>query len=142
VLDVERGQHDDPRRHQLLDVLPSLLVPASGDVGVGQLIDHHYLRVPGQDCVEVHLLEQRVPMENRPSGHHLQALQQGGNRGATVGLHEAHHHVLAPLLEPVSHPEGRVGLADPGGIGQPHVQSAASRPVGHVAPSMRQIGHA
>jgi hypothetical protein len=139
VLDVQRGQHGDARRHQLLHVLPALLVPAAGDVGVRQFVHHRYLRSAGKHGVDIHLFEPGVPVADLPPGHHLEAVQQRGCRQATVRLDEAHHHVLSPLLEAMRHSQHRVGLAHPGGVGEPDVQAAAPRPVDHVAPSMRQL---
>ena len=59
VLDVDGGDDVDAGVEQLLDVLPALLVPGARDVGVGQLVDQRDLGLPGEDGVDVHLLERR-----------------------------------------------------------------------------------
>jgi len=46
-----------PDVEQRLDVLPALLVARAGHVCVGKLVDQRHRRAPGQDRVEVHLLE-------------------------------------------------------------------------------------
>ena len=47
VLDVDRGDHVDAGVEQLVDVLPALLVPAAGDVGVRELVDQRHRRAAG-----------------------------------------------------------------------------------------------
>ena len=49
-----------PGVEQLLDVLPALLVARAGDVRVRELVDERDLRLPGEDRVDVHLLERRA----------------------------------------------------------------------------------
>ena len=60
VLDVDRGDDVDAGVEQRVDVLPALLVPAAGDVGVRQLVDQGDRGSPGEHGVEVHLLERRA----------------------------------------------------------------------------------
>ena len=50
-IDVDAGVED------LVDVLPALLVARAGDVRVRELVDQGDLRLPGEDRVDVHLLE-------------------------------------------------------------------------------------
>ena len=50
VLHVHRGDHVDARGEQLIDVLPTLLVAATGRVGVRQLVHQRHVGVSVQDA--------------------------------------------------------------------------------------------
>ena len=69
VLDVHRGDDVDAGVEQFVDVLPALLVARARHVRVRELVDQRDLRVAGQDCVEVHLLEVGAAVgQRRPAG--------------------------------------------------------------------------
>ena len=57
VLHVQRADHVDPCREDLLHVLVTLGVSAVGRVGVGQLVHQGHLRLAREDGVDVHLLD-------------------------------------------------------------------------------------
>jgi len=114
VLDVDRGDHVDPGVEQLLDVLPPLGVARPGHVGVRQLVDQRHPRAPGQDRVDVHLLEGGAAVLQPAPWHHLEALDHLGGMAAAVGLDEADHHVGAALAPAVRLAQHGVRLADPG----------------------------
>ena len=59
VLDVDRGDHVHPGVEQVFDVLPALGVTTARHVGVGEFVDEHDLGRPGEDGLEVHLVESR-----------------------------------------------------------------------------------
>ncbi len=68
VLDVHGGDDVDAGVEELVDVLPPLGVAGAGDVRVRELVDERDLRVPGEDGVEVHLLEACAAVLDRPGG--------------------------------------------------------------------------
>ena len=68
VLDVHRGHDVDPDVEQLVDVLPPLGVAGAGHVGVGQLVDQGQVGPAGEDRVDVHLLEDGVPVGDELAG--------------------------------------------------------------------------
>ena len=57
VLDIDRRVDVDAVTHQLFDVEIALRMAAAFDVGVSEFVDQNDLRAPGDDGVEVHLLE-------------------------------------------------------------------------------------
>ena len=89
VLDVERADHADARVEQLLDVLVALLVAAAGHVGVGQLVDQHEVGLPGEDGVEVHLLERHAAVHHRLARDDLEPGDLGERLLAPVRLDDA-----------------------------------------------------
>ncbi len=112
MLDVDGRDHVDARREQLLDVLPALGVAGAGDVGVRQLVDEGDLRVAGEDRVDVHLGERRVPVGEFTARDLLKAVQHHLGAGPVVVFHEGDHAVGAPLDPPVRLGQHRVRLAD------------------------------
>ena len=75
VLDVERREHVDARRQQLVDVLPALRVPRSGDVGMRELVD--------QDRATDGACQRRVEIElGQPLALVLEHLRAAGRRQA------------------------------------------------------------
>jgi len=48
VLDVERRVDVDPRRQEIVDILPAFGVRGPLGVGVGELVDEENLRTPGE----------------------------------------------------------------------------------------------
>lgn len=114
VLDVHRRDHVDAGVQQFVDVLPALLVAGARDVGVGQFVDQRDLRVPGEDRVEVHLLQRRALVVEPPAGDDLEAVLQCGGMPATVGLAQADHHIGAAAGPAVALVEHGDGLAHPG----------------------------
>ena len=103
-----------PGGEQLLDVLPALLVPRAGDVGVGELVDQRHRGMAGQHGVDVHLGEDGSAVGELMARDDLQAVEQLGGVPAAVGLHEPDDDVGAALEPAAALVEHRVGLADPG----------------------------
>ena len=98
VLDVHGRDHVDPGPQQLLDVLPALLVAGAGDVRVGELVDERDRRLAGQDRVDVHLLEGRVPVLDAVPGDDLEVADLRGGVRPAVGLDEPDDDVGATRL--------------------------------------------
>ena len=61
MLDVERRPYADARIEQLLDVLPSLRMPAVRSIGVGEFVDNDQLGLALERRVEIEFLE-RAPV--------------------------------------------------------------------------------
>ena len=126
MLDVEVGDHADPRVEQLLDVLPALLVAAPRHVGVREFVDERQLRTTREERVEVHLLEGRVPIRDGRPGHDLELADLVGGPLPAVRLDEAHHDVLAARPAAATLVQHRVGLADAGSGAEVDPQRAAA----------------
>jgi len=114
VLHVDGGHHVDPRRQQLLDVLPPLLVAGARHVGVGQLVDEGDVGVARQHRVEVHLREALAPVDDLAPRDQGEAVELGRGVRPAVGLHERHHHIGAAVGSSVTLAQHGVGLAHPG----------------------------
>ncbi|MDI2023128.1 hypothetical protein PJL18_03676 [Paenarthrobacter nicotinovorans] len=112
VLHVHRGQDIDAGVQQFLNVLPALLVPAPGNVGVGILVHDRGVWAPGQDRVQVHLFEGASPVLDGPGRHDLKPLGERLGIGASVVHGECHHHVFAAAQQPVGFFEHCVSFAD------------------------------
>ena len=108
VLDVHRRDDRDARCHELLDVLPSLLVPRAGDVRVRQLVHERDVGLASEDGVHVHLLEGAVAVGDPSPRNHLEVGDLGGGLRSSVRLDETHDDVLAvvaPAAALVEHGE-------------------------------------
>ena len=68
VLHVHRGDDADPLVEQRDHVLPALGPSGPGDVGVRQLVHDDDLRPPGDDGLDVHLLERHAAVLDAASG--------------------------------------------------------------------------
>jgi hypothetical protein len=79
MLDIEGGVDVDAGGEHLLDVLPALLVAVLADVAVGEFVDQRELLTPGDERVEIHLVQEPPAVEMRPARQHL-------GLGAAVGL--------------------------------------------------------
>ena len=98
VLHVQCRDNGDTGLEQLVDVLPPLLVPRAGDVRVGDLVDQHELRFPGEDGIDVHLLEFLVPVLDLLPGYDLEVADLRFRIGASVGLDVAHDDIFPRCL--------------------------------------------
>jgi hypothetical protein len=112
VLDVDGGDHVDPRRQQLLHVLPALGVAGAGDVGVGELVHQGDLGVSGEDGVDVHLGEDAAAVLQLLARELLQAVQHHLGARPVVVLDEGHHAVGAAFDTALRLGQHRVRLAD------------------------------
>ena len=75
-----------PACEQLLDVLPALLVPRAGGVGVGELVDEHDVRAAREDRVEVHLGEGRAAVADPRAGNDSRPADERLGVRPAVGL--------------------------------------------------------
>ena len=64
-----------PGVQELLHVLPALLVARAGHVRVRELVDQRDLGRTGEDRVQVHLLERRPSVRERPARHDLEVAE-------------------------------------------------------------------
>ena len=80
---------------------------------MGVLVDEHYVGPSDQDRVDVHLVQDRVPVLDLLSRHHLEITDLIGGLGATVRLDEPDDDIGAAFLAPYTLTEHLVGLADP-----------------------------
>jgi hypothetical protein len=112
MLDVDRGDHVDPGRQQLLHVLPALGVAGAGDVGVGEFVHEGDLGVSGEDGVDVHLGEDPAAVAELLARDLLQAVQHHLGAWSAVVLDEGHHAVGTAFGTAVRLGQHRVRLAD------------------------------
>ncbi|GAA3936156.1 hypothetical protein GCM10022406_20530 [Hymenobacter algoricola] len=114
VLHVHGRNDGDARFHELLHILPALLVQRAGHVGVGQLIHDNHRRLALQSGRHVHFLQHPALVEGLPAGPHRQPHQLGFGTGA--GFRVAQHHVCPVLVleQVVGFLEYAVGFAHPG----------------------------
>ena len=78
MLDVEGADDVDARGQQILHVLIALGVLAARDVGVGQFVHQGDFGPPGQDRLQVHLLEDDAAILHLAPGNDLQAFDEFG----------------------------------------------------------------
>ena len=76
MLDIDRGVDVDAAGKQLLDVEIALWMAATRRVGVGKFIDQRDLRMARDQRVEIHLLDQLIPVLEPPARNNFQAVQQ------------------------------------------------------------------
>jgi hypothetical protein len=95
MLDIQRRDHVDASRQELLHVLPAPLVAPAGHVRVGELVDERHLRPPGEHGVDVHLLEDAVAVADLLLWDDLEVGDLRRRLGTSVRLDEAYDDVLA-----------------------------------------------
>ena len=86
-----------------------------GHVGVGQLVDERDVRAPGQQGVEVHLLERDAAVLDRARGTTSRPSTMLRRVLAPVRLDQADNDIGAAVVPAAALIEHRDGLADPGG---------------------------
>ena len=111
MLDVERGVNTDARVEQLEHVLVALRMARSRRIRVRELIDHGQPRMPGEDRIEIHLLELCSAILDLGAWHDRHSFQQRFGFLPAVCFHNADHHLASfALFLPRSLKHG-VGLA-------------------------------
>ena len=76
MLDVECRVDVDALRQDFLDIQVALGMAAAGRVGVGEFVDQDQRRAPGEDGVDIHLVEDAPLVVDLPAGN-ISALDQG-----------------------------------------------------------------
>ena len=89
-------------------------LPRAGNVRVRELVDERDLGTPREDRVDVHLLERRAAVLDRPARDDLEVADLLGRLRAAVRLDEADHDVRAALGAPAALVQHRERLADAG----------------------------
>jgi hypothetical protein len=97
VLDIDRGIDVDAVGQQFLDIEIAFRMAAAGRVGVREFIDQRDLRMARDQRVEVHLLDDLVPVLDAFARDHLKALQQRLGLDPSVGLDHADDDIDAGL---------------------------------------------
>ena len=142
VLDIHGRQDADVGVHQLQNVFVAFVVPAAFDVGVGQFVDQHHRRFAGQNCVEVHFLEDRALVFEFLSGDGFEFLGQFNHAFAAVGLDDADDHIFAAALAPDGLAQHVVGFSHAGRVSEKQLERAAfffGR--GFFKPLLWSLGH-
>jgi hypothetical protein len=114
MLHVERGDDVDAGGEQGGDVLPSLAVGATGEVGVGEFVDEYDLRGSGKDGFDVQLLSNVVADRHLPGGDDFEIPDPASGASSAVCLDEPDDHVDTALASSPSLFEHGAGLADTG----------------------------
>jgi hypothetical protein len=114
MLDVERRDHVDPAREQLLDVLPSLRIAGTRSIRVGELVDERLRGLAGEDGVDVHLFQRRPAVLDRPALDDLEPVDLLRGPRTPVRLDVADDDIPAPLEAAATLVQHRKGLADSG----------------------------
>ena len=125
MLDVDGGVDVDPGVEQIEDVLITLLVARSRNVGVRQLVDDAQLRLARQDRVYVHFLELDAFVGDPPPRDDFEIADLRVGVRPAIGLDETDDDVDAALLERARVLEHRVGLADAGRRPDVHAELGA-----------------
>src|SRR6185503_8890489 len=110
------------------DVLPALLVARTRHVRVRELVDECNTRMPGQDCVDVHLFELAAAVLKDPPRDDFEIADLLERTNASVRLDETHDDIGATIVASPTFVEHGEGLADAGGSAEVDAQVAA----GHV----------
>ncbi len=114
MLDIHRRIDVDAVRQQLLDVEIALGMAAARHVGMGEFVDKGNLRPPGDQRIEIHLLERLLLVGKPPARQHFEPAEQRFGLGSPVGFDDADDDVGAGLLPGVGALQHLVGLADAG----------------------------
>ena len=112
MLDIDRGVDVDAAGQQFLNIEIALRVAAAGCVGVGELVDQRDLWLPGDQRVEVHLLDGLILIVDPFARENFKALQQCFRLGSPVGLDHADHDIDAGLELGARTLQHLIGLAD------------------------------
>ena len=128
MLNVERGPNIDAGGKKLLNVLPSLGMPAFRSVGVSKLVDDDQLRLARQRGVEIEFLDRAAAILDRSPWQNLQAVDQRAGFGAAVGFDKPDDDVDAFVFQATCVLQHRVGLPDAGRCAEKHLQPARGFP--------------
>jgi len=139
MLDVDGGDHIDAGVQEFLDVLPSFVVLAARDVGMGELVNQDHLRMACQHRRYVELEKAAAAILGVTGRDDLDALSQLRDFPAAVSLDHTRHQIDAALQPPVRLSEHGVRLTDAGG--RTHVDAQLSAFAGVVDDAHVNIIH-
>ncbi len=97
---------------------------AAGDVGVGELVKQNDLRPPGDDRVDVHLLENRAFVFDLAERDGFELRHQFLDSGSAVRLRDTDDHVLAASVPANSLAQHGKGFANPRRITEEKLEHA------------------
>ena len=124
VLDVDGGVDVDAAREQLLCVEIALGMAATGGIGVREFVDQRNLRPTRDDRIEVHLLEDLIPVFQSLARNDFEPPQQPFRFRTPVGLDHANDHIGAGFGLGVRAQQHLVSLADAGGGADENLEPA------------------
>ena len=130
MLHVQRGKNIDPRIQQLEHIFIALRVLAAFNVGVGQFIHQHDVRLAGQNRVHIHLFEDGRLVFQFLARNRLQSRRKFHDRFAPVSFHHADHNFFAAAGPPHALTQHGVGLSHAGSVAQKQLEHR--RPLGRV----------
>ena len=125
VLDVDGGDHRDARVEEELHVLPAMGVAAARRVRMGEIVDEHDLRPPGQHRVDVEFGIPGALVLDVCRRDDLDARELLGGLAAGVRLDHRGNDIGAALHPAVRLPEHRIGLTHTGSRAQVDAQVCA-----------------
>ena len=126
VLDVNGGEDVDVVIEEIEDVFIALGEAAALYVGVGEFVDEGYLRVAGEDGVDVHLGEERALVGEFAAGDLLELGSEFGCAGAAVGFDDADDYILASAVAADAFAEHGEGFADARSVAEKDLEAAAA----------------
>ncbi len=125
VLNVKGRHNIDLRGQKFLDILVTLAVLASGNIGMGQLVDQNHLRAAREDGVDVHLFEDRAFVLDFSSRNRLNLREEFFDAFAAVGFHDTDHDVFAAASAAEGLAQHAKGLADARSVTEEKLENAA-----------------
>src|SRR5215470_9677125 len=96
VLHVESADDIDSGGQKLENVLVPFAIPASGDVGVRQFIDHRDLRMSFKRRVKIHLLHRHAAVLYTSARNDFQSIDERFGLRTTVSLDKSQDNVHTP----------------------------------------------
>ena len=125
MLHIERGVNTDASIEQLEHILVALRVARARCIRVREFIDHRQTGMPGEDRIEIHLLEFRSAILDLRPRHDRHSFEQRFRFLATVCFNNADHHLASFRLFLPRGLQHGVGLAHAGRHPEENLQFAA-----------------
>src|SRR5262245_37070444 len=98
MLHVDSTDDIDSGVQQFEHILIALFVAAKRSVCMSQFIDDRHLRMPFENCIEIHLFDRHPFVFNSGSRYYLQSLDQRCRVGTAVSLDKSEHDIDPALL--------------------------------------------
>ena len=111
MLDIDRGIYTDPRLEKLHHILIPLLISASPDIGMGQLIHQQKLWPPLQRCIQIEFPQLDPLIIHHQRRNFLKALPQSFCIRPVMRLDITGHHIDPTLFCLMSRFQHGVGLS-------------------------------